>query len=71
MGLYRFQYIFMDSVQAQFFWFDIFPPFFKKTSFALKFISSKVSIQSDANPGHITTTFFVLFLAKFIRVSSV
>ena len=36
-----------------------------------KLNSYRVSIQSEAKPGHITTTFFVLFLAKLIKVSSV
>ena len=47
------------------------PPFFKKTSFALKFISSKVSIQSEENPGHIIIIFSVLDFANSIKVSSV
>ena len=39
----------------------LFPPLARNKSLASILISSKVSIQSDANPGHITKTFFNIF----------
>ncbi len=47
------------------------PPFFKKLSLPCIFISSKVSTQSDAKPGHITNKFLMPLLGKLSNVLSV
>ena len=47
------------------------PPLFKKLSRPWMFISSKVSTQSDAKPGHITNKFFMPLLGRLSSVLSV
>ena len=47
------------------------PPDSKKPSFPWICISSKVSTQSEENPGHIAKTFFLPSLGKLSKVLSV
>ena len=46
------------------------PPFSKKLSLAWIFISSSVSTQSDAKPGHITSKFLIPFFDKSLLNNS-
>ena len=48
-----------------------FPPLLMKLSLPCILISSKVSTQSDANPGHITKTFLIPLFGKLSSVLSV
>ena len=47
------------------------PPFSMKLSFPSKAISSSVSTQSEANPGHIIKTFFFPIPGRLSSVLSV